>query len=657
MTPETLHTELQTHINGQLSRQTPHPVRPALEVLWSEGYTINELCVRTGPLIERLSPKELTLRISQREQLLANEKSDPLRWICEPDMWRRIDLEMVKKRLAHPGEVLELLVTGGQRPGKTEGCTRRFMANLLYTPDAWGWALHQTDITSRTIQQKRVMKFLPPELNPEGGKMRRDKNTKFTFTAGTGFTGAMFIVQWDCQDETGRKFIGGGECDFRFYKQDLDTFQGSELTCATSDELIPLPIAKTVVQRSSTRAFDTGRPEFLARMHHAKALLEAGRPLPIALLGAIYHSVHIISFTPADGWTATVNYFMNNAVKYGWEISPDLLHRPGVQDPRVPRFAQPADDTKLVAYLFTSDNVIKPAYPALSKKYANASERDVRIYLHGDVDKDWTTTFTNYKPSKHLIDWKDISRTGTIFEVCDPAGAKPYSISWFLCDSLGRHTVVQEWPCESWEIEGHGFPGPWAVPTESDHLNGDKGPAQMLRLEWSRAHYMRLLWQGRRRIFQKMKETGPEWQGRFEEGTKTWAGQPSWDIEGPFVHVEWSKMDSRYAGTKTQAQNKAVVTVLEAYNQEENAIVWGPSPGVGIDEGNQLIQEALATEIEGLPQFMVNRECTNMAFTLATFVATHARNDEACKEKRDEAAYYLLSGPEDTENVELVSYA
>lgn len=565
-------------------------------------------------------------------------------------MWRRIDLAMARKRLEHPGKVLQLLVTGGKRPGKTEGITRRVLANFLYTPESWVWALHETDVTSRTIQQKRVEKFLPMELKPESGKLKKDKVTKFTYTAGTGFTGAMFHLKWLCRDENGAEFEGGGEFDFRFYKQEESTFQGSELTAATSDELIPLNLAKTVVDRLATRAADTARPAFLSRIRHAVELLERGEELPVALLGAIYHSVHGISFTPAEGWTATVSHFLSGAEKQEMEVSPDLIHKPGVSDPSVPRFAQPPDPTKLVAYLFTSDNLVKPAYPALRETYKNATEREVRISLHGDVDKDWQSTFHAFGP-RHVKTFGDVPNEGTVYEVIDPAGAKPWVICHFMVDVAGRHWQLQEWPCPCIPIEGR-MPGAWAIVSESEKRNGDAGPGQKLRLDFTRADWVRLIWQLRARLFVKLTAVhGDHLKVRFERRSVEWKEKPLWSMkEAGFVIPEVTLMDSRYAQVRTETRGMST-TLLEAMMDEENGVPMDPAPGDPIHEGNQFIQQALAADILGLPGLMVLDECENTLFMFATYCLPEFKedtkaNDEACKDFRDPWAYYLLSEPE-----------
>jgi len=583
---------------------------------------------------------------------IENMASDPLNHAFEPDIWRRIDLAIANKRLDHPGEVLQILVTGGMRPGKSFSCARRAVAHFCYTEKAAVFGVSETVETSAKLQQQPIERFLPESISPKSGKKQQSKHEKFKFSGGH-FTGEAFSATDWVEDENGRKLKGGGDFVFRFFSQLIATFQGYELTGVWADELIPLPHVKTLIERMATRAADTNKPEFLERIKKAKALLEAGKPLPTALLGAIYHGVLLLSFTPYEGWSETVNHFLRGAVKYDFEISPDLQGRAGVKDARVPRFAQPPDPTKLVAYVFTSDNMMKPAYPALRAQLKNAPESEVRIKLHGDVSQDWTTLFSGFDETKHVKSWKDAPRDGAIYEVSDPAGAKPWAIGWYLVDVAGRIWVLQEWPCPTIPIEGS-LPGLWAVPSEGRNINGDKGPAQKLRLNWTRKSYTRLIWEMRRRIVEKFAATGEPFKGRVTSSTLTWEGLDGWTLEGKFVEPELSLMDSRFAGARTDTdadKGSETITFLESMLEQENAIEFEPASGINMSEGDMLIQSTLADEILGLPGLIVLDECENHRFTLRTYSypefkeGTSAR-DEACKECRDLLAYCLLSDPQ-----------
>lgn len=639
---------LREHLESIMDKQVVHPVHPRVEVLWDVPYTIAGVTMRMGGILEEVLPEVVAKRVAARNRLIEQETRDPLRYACEPDIWRQIDLEMCKKRLANPGLVLELLVTGGIRAGKTEGATRRVNANFFYMPNGWCVGLHETDITSRSIQQSRVHRFLPPELDTGTGKHKKDKRTKFSYSEASGFTGSEFNIYWTCFNELGEQMECGGRYEFRFYKQDLSTLQGLELTCATSDELVPLTIVKTIRERLSTRATDTAKPAFLARIRKALEMLERGESLPAPLLGAIYHGCHLITFTPKEGWNPTVNSFLNGAKKYGRVPAPLLAGVAGVKDRTVPRFAQPKERGRLVAYLHTADNVMRSSYDAVAAQLEGKTEQEIRVTAYGDVDKDWQVQFPGFSQARHVRGWKDMPRDGTIYEICDPGGRKPWVFMWILCDALERHWILQEWPCESIPIEG-ALPGPWAITSENDNVNGDPGPAQKMKLKMSRARYTHLIWQMRMRIAAKFRETGDPFRGAMEKRELVWEQFPDWKLDGEFVIPECSIMDSRYGAAPTESSGEAM-TVLEAMSMEENAIDFVPASGDSINEGDILINGALDEEVMGLPGMLINEECTNTIFTFGTYSIPPFREnpkatDEANKDFRDPPAYYLKADP------------
>lgn len=611
-----------------------------------EKFTLDELLV--------MGRDQAAVELERREEAIANMTLYPLTHCWEPSIWRQIDLEVARKRLAHPGRVIEVFITGGMRPGKSFSCARRMTAHWIYTERATVFALSETRDTSGKLQQQPVEMFLPEEISPVSGKHKSTKHERFKFSGGH-FTNEMFSLRVPVSDESGRQFHGGGDFVFRFFGQDIGTFQGYELSSAWSDELVPLGHVKAVRERMATRAQQTKKPEFLHRIAQAVKILESGGKLPIALLGALYHGVHLISFTPYLGWNDTVNYFLNSAVKYGWEVSPDLASKDGVLDPRVPRFAQPVHETGLVAYVFTSDNKIKPAYEELSSSLRNAPEHEVRIKLHGDVDKGEAVVFSTFGP-ENLCDWKDIPRKNvTLYEVLDFGKAKPPALQWWIVDSLSRRWLAQEWPSPGIGIPMGGrvlMPGAWAVTSESGRYNGDEGPAYRLRLKWDSARIVREIWAMRARLVRMLAETGDAYEGKIRKDPMTWK-QPLRDagaeLEGPFAlpritipdprgleeTVEGASLGRKYA----QAENG--ISLQPWKTPDGKVIVSAPSD----DDGIKFILDALARDVDGSPVVRINRECENTrfmfaSFTLPPFKEGPQKKDEACVEWFDLMKYF-----------------
>jgi hypothetical protein len=371
------------------------------------------------------------------------------------------------------------------------------------------------------------------------------------------------------------------------------------------------------------------------------------RPTPYEL-GQLMIGVIVNSYTPKEGWNTMASTLLTGATfpEEYMRIAPELVGKPGVTDPRVPILCFPADPLCLVGFLHSSQNLAVHSYPSLSKMMAEATEEDIRVTLYGHVQRSEDTVFSHFRDKRHVVTWEQLPRDATVIEVVDPGGSKPWVMCWYLVDPAGRVWQAQEWPCPGWPVEGFDL-GPWALPSASGKLNGDAGPAQKTRLAWSRAHYVRTLWEGRKRLVQKMQETGSAWKGHQQTHTLTW--KQGWTLEGDFAIPALSLMDSRFAGSPTESRGTHT-TVLEAMYDEENAIPFDPSEGVSLAEGDLMINTALNTDVLGLPGLLINAECQNTLFMFKTYTLPPYREntlakDEACKDYRDPLAYCLLSDP------------
>lgn len=667
-------------LEPELAAEVEHPVYHRTLVDWDGSASLDRLRVNVGsgwmeqPLPWLVEAKNWRLElVGNGNKNLGLEKIDPLTHAWECPTWRLTDLRMARKRLEHPGVVLELLVTGGIRSGKTFGCTRRVMANFCYTEDAKIWVLDETEITSKRWHQKEVEHFLPADLKPDSGKAKKDKTTQFSYNEGTGFTGNMFNIHWRSQNEAGVELNGGGMWEHRFYGADIGTLQGAELTCANSDELVPKAICDSVRERLLSRAQESARPDFLARIRQAIAILESGGKLPVPLLGAIYHGVHFISFTPKEGYSSTVADFMDGALTVDitdTKILPDGvgLHRlppdfvekwqlkgqtgepvellPGKT---VPRFKQPKKPTRLIAYFHTYDNPFKGNWPGMVADCVGKTEDEIRILAYGDVSKNWSTQFGSLFRDEHhvLTDRAAIPRSGTFRLIIDPARVRPWACSVELTTVDKRSIVVREWPQEGSSIPGFGDPGAWAVVSRTGKKNGDRGPAQELAMKWTTAQYNRELWRLR-------MEIGAWWlPGTTPKQVLEWKDRPDWRLEGCPIPVYETILDCRFARQAIGGKD-LFEEMEECENPQTNLI---PSAGADLEDGDQLIIDALGSYNAAAPLGPMNcprlqfwHECHGMFFMLRNFSLDPFREntkatDEACKDFRDLLAMARLNGP------------
>lgn len=598
-----------------LAKQTEHPVYRLLKLRAVDAKTLQAV-VDCGGQRFVLTPEEVATMQVQRETRISREKADRFRHRCEPEMWRKIDLAMALKRLAHPGVQLELLVMGGIRGSKTDFTHSRAVLHFFHTAKAWTWGLHETQASSKTIQQARIIEFFPPELNPSTGKFKKDKQTRMTYSEGGGFTGDMFNLHWKCRDESGVEYDAGGLFDFKFYKSADSTLQGSELTCAVSDELIPLNMVDTVRERLLSRAADTRHPKFLARIAKAVQMMKEGEDLPGALIGAIYLGVHLIGFTPKEGYSNTVADFLDGAVTTE-EVPAELL--PGK---KVPRFKQPKRETRLVAYLHTYDNAHKGNWPAMVQQCKGTPEAAVRLIAYGDVSKGWSIRFAKWDDMIHTVTkaWlKDNVKAGTWYHIIDPHGERMWFMMWALVSPDGSIYIVREAPLQGDFVPDVGDPGPWAITSTNGYRNGDAGEGQTGR-GWGLDRYVAEI-------------------KRIEEELSEWWGKP--------INVVERIVDSRGGqGPTIHAGGKS--TVFDDLVDRDDIAGFELADGGRLSDGDQAINNRLDYDMDAgkAPTlYVVAEKCPAVVFMFQNYGNPLKPKDEACKEPRDCIAYLVQQDP------------
>lgn len=630
--------------------------------LWAEQQT--ECAV-----VEKLSVDELLAlgpegaghALQAREEAISNMTEHPLTHCWVPTDWWLFLAELCEIRLANPGEVLELLISGGIRSGKSFVAAMLEECHRIYAERASVFCLSRTDDTSQTLQQKPIEYFMPPEvLGGDKGSIKQTKHEKAKFSGGK-FTDNKLKRFLEVEDESGRRYMGGGELEFRMFKQEVESYRGYALTFVWSDEAVPLNHVKAIFDRLVSRAIETRSLAHAQRMRALLLLLRAlaagtpGAPRPHpALLGALMHGVHLITYTPEEGFTATVRYFMQGSIKPDKfkVVAPELAGKPGVKDARVPKIAYGAVKTRLVGYLHTAQNRIVASYPTLSKAYWDADEQTIRIKLYGDAEAAEVALFSKFG-TRHLCEWKEVPRDGTLYLLADPAFAKPWTIALFLVDVSGRVWQLMRWPSSGWlirTVEGdYVNPGAWAVPTTNDKLNGDKGPGQKLKLEYPLRNFCWTVYLMLKLALQKFAETGDAWRGQKLAGEFTWEGEPDLNLSGEFAWPEAFVGDKRWMGNPTQRGNTRM-TLHEALMLEENPLPWDIHEGNSQRDGVIMIQNALARNVGGLPGLLINKECKDTIFALSTYNVPEGKDappetDQACKEDIDMLRMMFMWGP------------
>lgn len=681
----------------KLATQTPHPVHPCIEMMEAHPERL-EATIRMGSVVDTLPLEKIDLWRRQREALLVREKDDPLRFLCEPDEYRLIDLECARKRRNFPGVPLLLWLSGGIRSAKTWMLSRRVMAVHWHTAEAWTWCFHETDTTSVEVQQPLIYSFVPAEIRASGSKLTQNAKrglavrdtSYFSYSEGKGFTGSKFKMRWHSHDWRGCSRPGecterqpcpnvieaAGLCEFRFYKQDEGTLVGQKLTCVLNDEKVPPSIIKLEKDRLLQRSKDTATPDYLRRLDAIIAKLESGVPADIYDLACIYLGWQLNSFTPKWGWSGAVPLLMTAARLYGEydprpmiaeamaeriAMEPDLVRLREIKQrlhekpwtlggvTSVPRFAQPVDTHALVAFLPTWANKFGGNWAGMVESLQGKPDDDIYITAFG-LARNHQQSLLPYEPKRHVLGWESVSFMGTIYEVADPAPGKPWVIKWYVVDPANRRRVVLEWPCTEWEIEGVGLPDAWAHPTQKDKLNGDRGEIAAKRLGWGLDNYTRLIWQGRQRLADKFRREairrGVAHSIPAETLTLEWSDKPEWRMTGEFVKVARTLGDKHYLSLPTQTDGGTLL--LELLSQE-NALEWEEATAAREAEGLILLGGAMGKDIMGLPRISCVPECTNTQFAWATYTIppdkqSSLSTDEACKDFVDPDRYLEMEG-------------
>lgn len=370
--------------------QTEHPVLPKLDN-------------------ERPDFDELYLA---REQLIQLEKADPWRYCYQPPHWKLAD--------KHFAESMELLISGGNRAGKTLWAGRKVVEALLAKDNVNVICCHTSQPTSVTVQQPAIYNFLPLELKAT----KKGKIHYLNYSRKNGFTDGSFILH------------NGSRCDFLNYTQSETTIEGREADLIWCDELVPQSWIETLRFRLLTRR------------------------------GKL-----IVTQTPLEGVASVYKEFVAGAKIVAWDDAELLADRSGLTGwPRgkAPRVMECMNPTRRVVFFFTKDNPYNP-YDEMTSKLAGAPVGQILVRAYGWATDQIGKAFSRFRPDVHVIPASKVPEGGTLYMAMDPAGARNWFCLWARIYEDGKIVILREFP------DFAGF-GEWAVASEK--FDGKPGPAQ-----------------------------------------------------------------------------------------------------------------------------------------------------------------------------------
>lgn len=384
-----------------------------------------------------------------RHEHIARQLHDPLRHGWESAGFARCRAELRRMRERVPRGVLQLLIQGGNRPGKSEFCAKFVMETLVGGKDRSAWCFQQSEKISRETQQKHMKRYLPPEWRPMGESkgLKRGGITNVRYTAVGGFTNNT------CSLPNGSSF------DFKFYESDKNTLQGSAQNVVWFDELAPPDWVEDCKYRLVDR-----------------------------------NGVMLVSFTAIDGYTDTVAMFLDGSVIVE-EMEAELLPRRGANGEiigyeKVPLLVSCREPHKSVVYMPTQENPVYGAYDVMAQTLSTAPREEVLCRAYGVAVKAYGVQFTNFDDTVHVLPEEGVKRLLeqahllTWDHVYDPAGARNPFMQWWAVTPLGQRILMREWPQPGDYIPGVGAEkGVWAVSShqadgESHGKDGARGPAQ-----------------------------------------------------------------------------------------------------------------------------------------------------------------------------------
>ena len=359
--------------------------------------------------------------MARREKAISQEKTDPLRYGFKPPMWAKADSYLAKGS--------EILVTGGNRPGKSEWAAHHVAELIAANPGKKVWCFSTSFETSVRDQQPLIYRYLPAEwrANPKG-KTSSGLDYNVEIKSKTGFSEKQFIGP------------NGSRCRFMNYQQERNVIEGGAVDLVWADEMIPLDWLSTLRSRT------------------------------VDLHGKI-----IVTFTPVNGFTPCVGEYFTGAKIEEWTDADDSLKEvecwPRGPRGKVPAVAKCLSVDGFVVWFQPRDNLYVD-YTALYDRWKNSSLKNKLIRWHGVTTQTSGSRFPRFG-QHNIVEPEQIDEEGTNYHVVDFAWERNWSMLWARVwehNGKKRVFIYRDWP-------DFGNFGEWAVPSEKP--DGAKGPAQI----------------------------------------------------------------------------------------------------------------------------------------------------------------------------------
>ena len=484
---------------------------------------------RNHPLLEpptqeemaRMDPQKLVELWTLYHEAIENAERDPYRYGFSLPHWAYADKGLAKFRT--------VLLLGANRSGKTSYCAKAVVKAAVGNPNSLIFCFSQNKEISILVQQSAIYTALPLEY-----KEKRTTNiANINYSFKNGFTDNKLVLP------NGSKII------FKFYTQwiqDDTILEGMELGC----------------REPTTHNIGAWLDEYLLGM----ALIDR-----LYLRLATFNAKLLVSFTPKDGETETVKNYRNRART----IESKLVSEGLSASRRVPYYQENETMNAGICYFHSKDNPWSGYQTLLEQCVAKNDDNYTLTALYGVPTKTISTKFPRFQPElnvlKHSVIEEKLKEGVTRYMIVDPAGSKPWFMTWIAVDATNTWYVYREWP-----DVGHGW---WAEEKNGKWANGE---ACRQKLGYGVRDYAELI-----------KE--------LEANEKM------------FMRL----IDPRMGAAKYSAENGGQSDYISDLEKHDIFVV--PAPGIEEEPGIQAIQDKLAYDIKkpidgnNRPRFYISDRC------------------------------------------------
>jgi len=505
------------------------------------------------PRVDAAHPRAVELRL-KRTQLVTLEKADPYTYGYIPDHWEIGNTEYALTQ--------ELLVSGGNRAGKTLWAARRVVQTLLEKENAAVLCCHTSHATSVTVQQPAIYNYLPVALRGT----KKGRIHYLNYSRKNGFTDGSFILP------------NGSRCDFLNYTQSENTIEGREADMIWCDELVPQSWVETLRYRLITRR---------------------GKLL--------------VTQTPLEGVASVYKEYTAGSAITRFDDAQLLKGKQALPTWPVGKAARTmvqAQTNRRTVFFFSEDNPYNP-FDEMKLKLVTAPMGQILTRAYGWASDNIGKAFARFRVDIHCIEPEAVPPGGTLYMVCDPAGARNWFCMWMLVYESGRRIVVREFP-------DYANYGEWTFPSEKH--DGKAGPAQTLDAGRSISEY--------RTMFRTIEaELG--------------YGEPVMRLIDP--KAGGSPALSEQGGTTL------IDLLAESDNPNDEGMAFISAPGVPVDQRTSAINSLLSydatQELTPLnePALYVVKTCSNLIYALSEHTGRDGQKG-ASKDPIDCIGMLLVSG-------------